>query len=244
MGTKRAFFPGAALLALFLWGCRIFPEWETLDVRPPSPLPVWSECGLDPAWELLALWPGGSVSADIPAGGAARVSLPRGETTAILAYPVEGGRRLRPAGAVLRPGASFGGKVRLTWEGGYQAESARILLRAGEDPSRFDLERFLAEALARLPDPWVRPPEAFAPAFAEGRFRVVWLDPPEAHPASVSGLPGRAASESPFGAALEPDEGGKAVLELPAGFHRWYAGWGRVSVEVREDGSAVWIVLR
>jgi hypothetical protein len=134
--------------------------------------------------------------------------------------------------------------IRLTWEGGYRAEAARVLILAGVDPARFDLGRFSREALARLGDPWLRPPESFAESLAEESFRVTWLDPPPLHEVSAAGLPGPAASDSPFGSGLVPDGEGRASASLPPGVHRWFAAWGRVSVEVDEGGAAVWMVIR
>ena len=223
-----------------LSGCRLFPEWETVSLRAPAPPQAWIECGLEPIWEYRACWAGGEARAPAGPDGRAVLCLPRLETASVLAYPVQAGRELRPAGALY---PSEGERdIALTWEGGYRAEAARVLILAGVDPGRFDLERFSREASARLGDPWLRPPEAFAAGFAEENFRVTWLDPPLLFAASVDDLPGPAASDSPFGQALVPDGEGRAVVSLPVGVSRWHAAWGRVSVELRADGVATWVV--
>ena len=95
-----------------------------------------------------------------------------------------------------------------------------------------------------MADPWVTDPDAFSGEFREGCFRVYWLDPPDTWFAQVEGLPGPAASESPFGENLEPDGEGAASAELAEGIHRWYADWGRVSAQVGDDGQTTWIVVR
>lgn len=230
----------SCLLALAAASCRVFPDWETLTVRLPVPPPAWAGCGLVPSWEVRAFWPGGEARAEADPDAPIRLTLPRGETAAVLAYPVWAGKELRPAGA-LYP-ADGEGTLALTWEGGYRAEAARVLILTGVDPARFDLERFAREALARLGDPWLRPPSSFAESFAAETFRVTWLDPPPLFAVSAVGLPGSAASESPFGSSLTPDGEGTASASLPVGIGRWYAGWGRVSVEVGEGGEAVWAV--
>lgn len=220
--------------------CRFFPEWESVVVRLPDPPPAWSECGLAPSWEVRAVWPCGEARAETAPDAPVRLTLPRGETAAVLAYPVWAGRKLRPGGCLYPMEGDQ--DIRLTWEGGYRAEAARVLIHAGVDPARFDLERFAREALARLGDPWLRPPSSFAESFASETFRVTWLDPPSLYEVSAVGLPGSAASESPFGFRLTPDGEGRASGSLPVGVSRWYADWGRVSVAVREDGEAVWAV--
>lgn len=229
-----------ALLFCTAAACRLFPEWEDVTVRLPEPPAAWSGCGLSPDWEVRAFWFGGRAVSAAGSGGRASLLLPRGERAAVLAYPIRAGRELRPAGAVYPSDGE--GYLALSWEGGYRAEAARVLIRAGVDPGRFDLDRFAREALTRLGDPWHRPPEVFAESLAAETFRVTWLDPPKLFAASVGGLPGSAASESPFGPGLVPDEEGQAAASLPPGVHRWYADWGRVSVEVDEGGAAVWVV--
>ena len=233
----------AAGVIVFLCACRVFPEWETIVVVPPSLPTAWSERGLEPEWEFRAFWPGGEIRSAPGSGESAAFLVPRDERVAVLAYPIVRGRSLRPAG-VVRPLYGFpAGKVDLTWAGGYQAEAARVLIRAGGDPSRFDLDRFLSEALDRMDDPWDAPPETFAARLADGTFRANWLNPPEEYEVGVSELPGPAASESPFGVALVPDGRGTAAASLSIGVHSWYASWGRVSSEVFEDGSVAWIVV-
>ncbi len=232
--------PAAIVCLTSLSDCRLFPEWETVFLRIPDPPQDWIECGLDPVWEYRACWIGGETRAEAVSGGRAVLCLPRRETAAVLAYPVWAGRKLRPAGAVY-PRAGEG-ELTLTWEGGYRAEAARVLILTGIDPARFDLERFSREAVARLGDPWLRPPSDFAESLAAETFRVTWLDPPLLFPASVDGLPGPAASDSSFGRALVPDGEGRAVVSLPVGVSRWHAAWGRVSVELRADGEAAWVV--
>ena len=232
---------GAAAVLLCLGSaCRVFPEWESVTVRPPKLPAAWSDCGLAPAWEIRAVWSGGEARVATVPDSPARLILPRRETVAILAYPIRSGRALRPAGAVY-PSDGWSKPI-LTWEGGYRAETVRILILAGVDPSRFDLERFYREAFARLGDPWLRPPAGFAESFVEETFRVTWLDPDTSWIVQSPVLPGPAASESPFGPGLVPDGEGRAAIVLPRGVHRWYAGWGRVSVEVQEGKEAVWAV--
>lgn len=240
-GSRRVGRFAMFFLPVFtLAACRIFPDWESVTVFLPEPPPAWSECGLTPAWEVRASWFGGRTVSAAGPGVRASLLLPRGERAAVLAYPIWAGRELRPAGAVYP--ADGEGTLALTWEGGYRAEAARVLILAGVDPGRFDLDRFSREALARLGDPWLRPPAAFAESFAQETFRVTWMDPPPLFEVSAVGLPGRATSESPFGPGLAPDGEGWAEALLPVGVSRWYADWGRVSVEVREDGAAVWAV--
>ena len=211
-------------------------------MRLPDLPPVWIDCGLDPAWEVRAVWPGGEARSEVRRDGSARLCLPRDRTVSILVWPVLFSRKLRPAGAVYpRDGDE---NLALTWIGGYKAEAVRILVVAGMEPACFDLERFAGEALDRMKDPWMRPPETFAVDFTEKEFRVNLLDPPVLFPATLEGLPGPAVSESPFGAALVPDAFGRAEAALPVGVHRWFAPWGRVSVEVQEDGSATWAIIR
>lgn len=229
-----------ALLFCTAAACRLFPEWEDVTVRLPEPPAAWSGCGLSPDWEVRAFWFGGRSVSAAGSGGRASLLLPRGERAAVLAYPIRAGRELRPAGALYPSDGE--GALALSWEGGYRAEAARVLIRAGVDPGRFDLDRFAREALARLGDPWLRPPSSFAESFAAEIFRVTWLDPPSLYEVSAVGLPGPAASESPFGPNLVPDGEGRASAMLPVGVSRWYADWGRVSVEVREGGEAVWAV--
>ncbi|HSV55593.1 MAG TPA: hypothetical protein VLH39_00610, partial [Magnetospirillaceae bacterium] len=207
----------------------------------PSLPGLWIDCGIDPVWEIHAFWADGEVDVARP-GASATLSLPRDRTCAVLAWPVQGGRRLRPAGAVYPRDGSV--TLSLSWEGGYRAEAARVLIRAGMDPARFDLERLVREARVRLGDPWLKPPETFAGRFARGEFRADWLDPPPLYAAAVSGFPGPAASESPFGTCLVPDGEGRAEATLPAGFHAWHAFWGRASADVREDGGSAWVVVR
>ncbi len=233
-------FPGAAVLLALGAACRIFPEWESVTVRVPEPLPAWTECGLEPSWEVRAVWSGGEIRAEAAPDARVRLVLPRGETVAVLAVPVWAGRELRPGGAVYP--ANGEGNLVTTWEGGYRAEAARILILAGADPARFDLDRFAREAFARLGDPWLRPPETFAESFASETFRVTLLDPLPARTLRTPVLPGPAAPASPYGTSLAPDGEGRADAFLPPGVHRWYADWGRVSVEVGEDGDAVWVV--
>lgn len=232
----------AAAVVLLCLGsaCRVFPEWESVAVRLPEPPTAWTGCGLDPAWEVRAVWPGGEARAEAAPGVSVRLNLPRGETAAVLAVPVCSERELQPAGALY---PSEGTKTLApTWEGGYRAEAARVLILAGVDPARFDLDRFSREAFVRLGDPWLRSPAAFAESFAAETFRVTLLDPPPRFSVSAVDLPGPAAPASPFGQPLVPDGEGRADVFLPAGVHRWYAAWGRVSVEVDEEGEAVWVV--
>lgn len=233
----------AALAAILLAGCRVFPQWETVSFRVPEAPASWLECGLKPSWSLRAEWPGGSQETLAPTG-VASFRLPRGESSAVLAFPMVDGRRLKPAGVVLPDESAADGIADLTWEGGYEAECARALLRAGVDPGCFDLERFSSEAFARMADPWVTDPGIFSDEFREGHFRVYWLEEPAAYSARAEGLPGPAASESPFGQSLEPDGEGVAAAELTEGVHRWYADWGRVSAQVCGDGQTTWIVVR
>lgn len=230
------------VLVAFGAACRLFPEWEDVTVRLPETPAAWAGCGLSPDWEVRAFWFGGRAVSAAGSGGRASLLLPRGERAAVLAYPIRAGRELRPAGALYPSDGE--GTLALTWEGGYRAEAARVLILAGVDPGRFDLDRFTREALARLGDPWLRPPADFAESLAAETFRVTWLDPSPLFAASVGGLPGSAASESPFGSSLIPDGEGQAAVSLPPGVHRWYADWGRVSVELREDGEAAWVIIR
>lgn len=244
-GLRRRLFPPAFHLMAASCGflclgtsCRLFPEWESVTVRLPEAPTAWADCGPAPAWEVRAVWPGGEARAET--GPPIRLTLPRGETASVLAYPVWAGKELRPGGALYPLDGA--GSLALTWEGGYRAEAARVLIHAGVDPGRFDLDRFAREAVVRLGDPWLRPPAVFAESLAAETFRVNWLDPPPLFAVSALGLPGPAASESPFGPSLVPDGEGRADISLPPGVHRWYAAWGRVSVEVDEDGEAVWAV--
>lgn len=233
----------AVVAAALLAGCQWFPEWETRVVYPP-PLPAaWIDCGLAPDWEVIAVWMAGEAGASIRPGACASLCLPRGKTVAILAYPVVAGARLRPAGAVFAGTPLPSDGAACTWEAGYEAEAARVLMRAGVDPACFDLKRFASEAYARLGDPWKAPPESFAARFAEGTFSVLWLNPGAVYTTSATGLPGPAASDSPFGPVLAPDADGSAVVDLCEGVSRWFAAWGRVSVEVRADGEATWLIV-
>jgi len=114
----------AASLVAFLMGCRVFPEWQIVTLSLPVFPPVWLECGLYPDWEIEGVWLGGKASAAVRSGETAALYLPRDESAAVLAYPAVGGRRLRPAGAVLPRSPVIGGKVNRDWAGGYQAAAA------------------------------------------------------------------------------------------------------------------------
>lgn len=184
-----------------------------------------------------------AVASALAFGSVLEVGAPEAEFAVFLAQPVGRGVTLKPAGAVY-PLRAEGGRVALDFPGGWSAAFAARLCAL--DPglaASFNYARLDEEAAARLPDPWLCPPEALAEIAATGRFSLsrikarelfaVRLRLPSRPPgASSAWLP-----ESPFAPPV-PESAFVLEAAVPAGAAMLYRGDERLLLVVDGAGRA------
>jgi hypothetical protein len=194
------------------------------------------------AWELS--W----VSAEdcgqpmtLPPGSRADLYLPRLHEAAILCSARFGSSRSLPYGAVWPLDREQDGSIRVSAAGGYAAALALVFYRASSLCCCFDLRRFAAESVARLPDPWDVDPASLAFIAAERRFSVDYLRQPEMVEVVIDGLVCAMSPDSPWGRAAIPDRSGQARVRIACGrIRRWYGGGYELAVGVSASGVASW----
>lgn len=252
MSVKSFFFLPLLAASCLSCGGPGFPGHELLLVLPEAP-EAWS--GL-PELEFELSWRGEEgrlEEAQAKPGERLRIRVARGSCQAILALPRSGasglGRYLRPAGA-LYPEALEGGEssagaelLRLGWAGGYAASVWRELERGGLDPAGYDINRLVASALEKGPDPWKLEPLEVAARLASSSFRIGLYTEGERFPVSLPGSPW--APESPFAAppSVVPGAGPSSLAadsgtELGPGLWRFLGPSETLLVRVEEDGAS------
>ncbi|MDP2791375.1 MAG: hypothetical protein Q8O15_06405 [Rectinemataceae bacterium] len=121
-------------------------------------------------------------SAVVTEGDALLITLKRGARQAVLAVPRCGGMVFRAAGALYpfdlddipRAGLPSANPdtMRLTFDSGYPAETARCIEAGGFDPWAYPLEKLVSIKETRGRDPWSLPPWKAARSLLEGSFRL------------------------------------------------------------------------
>ncbi|PKL04076.1 MAG: hypothetical protein CVV53_08945 [Spirochaetae bacterium HGW-Spirochaetae-9] len=150
-------------------------------ITPDRPEP-WKDCGLL-GYEIRWKDPEGvEHSASVAEGDGLIVDLKRGVRQAIIAVPHCGARELRAAGALYpfdlydipRTGipSSNPDTMRLNFNAGYPAETARCIEAGGYDPWIYPLEKLASIRETRGRDPWSLPPWKAARSLLEGSFRL------------------------------------------------------------------------
>lgn len=212
---------------------------DAVIVAPELP-PAWA--GAD-GWALSWRCDDGSGGElGLAPGGSAVLALPRAGEAAILCRAAFGDCLTLPYGALWPLDRDTDGRVEPSAEGGYAASLLWPLLGGGAPA--FNVGRFEAEALSRLPDPWDVDPASLAEAVAERRFRADYLSPPPRFAAAVTGLPRTLAPDSPWGSPALPDGTGAASVVMAPGVRRWMGGGWRLVVSMSSEGQALWTLSR
>lgn len=224
--------------------CQAASEMEAA-IRLPTMPSAWAGFGGAPGaglWELSWLSASGS-GGPFPAapGAVVALRLPRGEEAAVFCRAVLGAERSMPYGAAWPQAVDESGELAPTAAGGFAAEAAARLYGLGLRYSGLDLVRLASEAEARLADPWDMDPAELAAAALEGRLRADHLREPERVELTVTGLPGPAWPDSPYGPRVEPRPDGTATVSLPVGrVRRWIGDGYELVLAVSPSGEAGW----
>jgi len=124
-------------------------------------------------------------------------------------------------------------RLRISFESGYAAATARLIENYGYDPWVYPLEKLKSINEAKRRDPWAVPPSKTAGLLVEGAFRV------SVFPASVGSflLPGDARwwPESPF-CRIDSVEGAQKAC-LSEGIHLFFSGEEKLVAKI-QDGEA------
>ncbi|MBN1242761.1 MAG: hypothetical protein JXA15_08645 [Spirochaetales bacterium] len=234
MRRVERFSPLPIAACAVLAGCLLFPPERVALVAPPLP-GTWAACGFVSGWSLEAagfrirLAPDDCVEFEAGAGDVLPVFL----RAAVAGNPLP----LKPLGSVW-PHCIAGGTLQLSAAGGWAASVCAILAsRDARLAASVDWARLEREASSRLPDPWALEPGLVAARLADGAFRVTDLSAPELFPVAFADLPGAFIDESPAGASLAPDAGGRAMAHLAPGVRRFLAPGYALEVSVDADGS-------
>lgn len=167
--------------------------------------------------------------------------LPRLEEAAVLCSARYGPLRSLPFGALWPLDRDMDGTVRIGATGGYAAELAATFYRSGSAASLLDMRRFVAEAVARLPDPWDVDPAGLAVVAADQSFSVGYLRQPPMVDVPIDGLDRALSPDGPWSLAAVPDDAGRASVRVACGrVRRWFGGGYVLAVGVSASGLASW----
>lgn len=167
--------------------------------------------------------------------------LPRLEEAAVLCRARFGPSRSLPFGALWPLDLGIDGTVQVGADGGYAAELAAALYRSGSSACRLDMRRFVAEALARLPDPWDVDPAGLAAIVADRGFSVGYLGQPAMVDVAIDGLERVLSPDGPWSTAAVPDDTGRTSVRVASGrIRRWFGGGYVLAVGVSASGLACW----
>lgn len=219
---------------------------HTVIVEMPERPDTWSGMG---ALSYALSWKdetGAERLAFAGEGEALVLRLRRGDPQAILALPSQGQMTFLPAGALypfdLEPSggelpSAAPDRLKISFESGYAAATARLIESCGYDPWVYPLEKLKSVNEAKRRDPWALPPGKAAGLLVEGAFRISLFPAP----AGSFLLPGDARwwPESPFcridSVEGKGDGGQKACLS--EGIHLFFSGEEKLVVKV-EDREA------
>jgi len=257
--TASATIAILACLALAACGDRLGPEARELVLVLPEVPRSWADLpGI--SYEVEWIGPSGlRESAEAAPGACLAIRVPWGRSQAIRARPSSLGRPLSPAGALYpqdlaweAPAPPWIGAIAareelvLDWLGGYVAEVAACLERAGLEPSRYDLGRLKVEAGSRAADPWsALAPREVARRLAEGSFRADGLRERTRFAVALPG-PGPWAPESALSDPPLPrgeDGGWEWEALLAEGTHRLIGPDGELLLSVDSSGENVAVRL-
>ncbi|MCX7023971.1 MAG: hypothetical protein NT080_05055 [Spirochaetes bacterium] len=196
-----------------------------------APVPeAWAGFPLEWTLELSGVVAGSSRDARFT------LFLDRARREIVILRPSIHGIGLAPFGALYPRDVSPDGAIICTPSGGYEAELACALDRAGMDWRLFDTGRFRMEATARLDDPWELPPQGFVRAIVEDRFRADMLRPPARFGIDLPCPEDALAPASPFASRLFGSDG-LANAVLPVGMSSFAGHSGALRVSVDADGD-------
>ena len=230
-----ALFPAILFLSCGLESLSV----HTLILENPGRPEVWpGRYGIDYA----VLWKdenGSERRAIAESGETLAIRVRRGQAQAILAIPFREGAAFFPAGALypfdLETGtgvfpSSRPDRLRLDFESGYPAATARFIEKAGYDPWLYPLLKLKFVRDERERDPWGLAPWKAANALIEGSFRMSMF--PSGGEAIVLPPGSPWWPESPLCRTEFLEDSQKACL--PEGLHLFYGEKEKLAVNIRE----------
>lgn len=241
----------ASLYAVACSSCSVFQNWHIhrLILRMPQVPAVWAHIA-PPVYEVRWQDETGQMRiAYVPSEQSIVISVLRGMSQPVLAFPLVYQKRMHPAGALYpaqlkNPGHLFPARepdeLDLDFEGGYIATLAETLIKAGFNPWTQPLERVKNDWTFQHADPWDLDPSLLALKLIDGTYSsAVFFQKSDSVevslPAPADWLP-----ESPFVFLQNAD--GTTDTKLGDGLHTFYRSDQTALVSVRDGKAAIQIV--
>lgn len=239
------------LFALACSACSGMQCWHRhrLAVAMPQVPAAWAHIA-PPVYELV--WTdeeGRRRCSYVPSGQRAVITVARGVSQAVIAFPILFQKRLKPAGGLYpanlnNPERLFPSdepdELIIGFEGGYIAAVAGIIAKAGFNPWNFRLDRLIKDWSSRRTDPWDVDPACVASRLIDGTYTAsMFAQKTEAVSVALP-LPADWFPESPFASLREED--GIFLAEVNEGFHLFYRS-DQIAIVSASEGKAVLQVL-